>query len=453
MKIVRIGIISLVLLTLVLSGCSSGNKSETAKPLKELTATEFYNQISPSIAYITSPAGSGSGLLITGGYIVTCAHVVWPFENVSVVFPNSSEIQAQVLNYDLLADIAVLKPVSVNISPLALAPRGNLSVGAPVFAIGYPGENKEHHQPTLSQGMISTFRSWDTLNLTYIQTDAAGSFGQSGGGLFSNKGELLGMLGYSFTSSFHLAFSATNLSSRVGRLINGEDVASLGSRLLPSDGGQKKLTLAPAHWWDSKIFVIRQPAGTHIDIKATSTQYIEVSLTDANGYQVDYDNTSSGTASVSTTTEYDAPYFLSVEQISKTVANIQLSSSCDLIPFTDRDDGKEISAGDTVLASLDYPGDGDYYSISLLEGQRINISVDSLMIDPYIGVFPSDLLSLKLKDWGNVTWFDDDSGGGLFGTNAYLELTAPKKGTYIIGVTDSNDEYIGGYILTVKAAD
>jgi hypothetical protein len=130
-----------------------------------------------------------------------------------------------------------------------------------------------------------------------------------------------------------------------------------------------------------------------------------------------------------------------------------LSSSCDLTPFNDIDDGKKISAGDTVLASLDCPSDWDYYSIDLLAGQKINITVDSLMIDSSLAVFSSDLLSLKEKDMEDFAWSDDDSGGGLFGTNAYLEVTAPKKGTYIIVVSDSNNEYIGGYILTVKAAD
>jgi hypothetical protein len=47
-------------------------------------------------------------------------------------------------------------------------------------------------------------------------------------------------------------------------------------------------------------------------------------------------------------------------------------------------------------------------------------------------------------------WYDDDSGGGLFGTNAQLEFTAPQSGRYYISVSDVYDEWSGGYILTVE---
>jgi len=458
MKIAKLGIISLALLTLVFSGCSSssGGQSATPTPLKELTPTEFFDKISPSIAYIETPSSAGSGLLVDSGYIITCAHVVWPFEDVSVTFPNGDTSQAQVLNYDLMADIAVLEAVTTNISQLSLISQGNISTGAPVFAIGYPGENEEHLQPTLSQGMISTLRNWDTLNLSYIQTDAAVTFGESGGGLFSNKGELLGMTGYFYYGdNFALAISVADLLSRAERLVDGEDIAGLGSRLLPQTGGQRDVNITLENWFVDKVFVIREPKGTHIDIDATSSKDIQMWMVDANGGGIDYaDDHHTGTESVSATIDTDGPLFLVIARFTGTgSATVKVKSTCCLFASEDADDGADAKIGETILASIDFPSDYDYYPIELLADEKINVAVDSLMINPYLDIAPSEPESLPddiLEEWLDEGWADDDSGGGLLSTNAELEFTAPEDGTYIIVVSDANDENIGGYSLTVE---
>jgi hypothetical protein len=398
---------------------------------------------------------SGSGFLIDGGYIVTCAHVTWPFENVTATFPNGSEFQVQVLNYDLMADIAVFKPVSVNISPLSLASQANISIGDPVFAIGYPGDNKEHTQPTLSQGITSTFRNSTFPELTYIQTDAATGFGQSGGGLFSNKGEFLGMFLYTYGSNFALAMYYTDLSDRVSRLINGEDVAGLGPRLLPTKGGQKEFHFTLEDWVDnSRVFVIRQPEGTTIDIEATCTKDISLLLFKADGYWIDEaDDHTRGTESISTNIDDEGPCFLAVISDATSKADIELSSSCNLIPLDDVDDFNEIEVGDTISASLDYVADVDFYFIDLSKNEKIDINLYSLMIDSALMVFPQDLDLLTEEDLEESSvddWLDDDSGGGLLSTNAQLEFTAPKAGTYVIMIGDSSDESIGGYTLTIE---
>ena len=82
----------------------------TATPTPSpLTAAEIFAQVSPSVAFIETSVGTGSGVLIDGGYVVTNAHVVWPFDEVRVVFPDGSEFpDAPVANWDLLGDLAIL---------------------------------------------------------------------------------------------------------------------------------------------------------------------------------------------------------------------------------------------------------------------------------------------------------------------------------------------------------
>ncbi|MDE0187887.1 MAG: hypothetical protein OXN80_02170 [bacterium] len=52
---------------------------------------QVYADVSPSVAFVSTPVGSGSGLLIEGGYVVTNHHVIWPYEKARVVFSDGTE--------------------------------------------------------------------------------------------------------------------------------------------------------------------------------------------------------------------------------------------------------------------------------------------------------------------------------------------------------------------------
>ena len=441
MKIAKVAI-PLILIALIVAGCNStGGQSAVTKNL----AADVYAQIAPSIVYIDTPAGSGSGIYIDGGYILTCAHVPWPFTNVRVVFPNSAEFDVDVLNTDPLADMAVLGPVSASAPQLPLSSSSDLNIGDSVFIVGYPGEDDKYPQPALSQGLISRLRDWDSQNMMYIQTDATTTGGASGGALISDEGDIIGMLGFTYADVFGLGVSAADMSSRVQRLIAGEDVSGLGWRQLPLYGGQTAQSVTLKHNWDSKVFIINEPEGTTVDIEASSDNDIALYLIDAGGTSLaEADEGFSGTESLSADTEFDAPYFLIVRQFDDSQTNVKISSSCNLIPFNDIDDGMSVGAGQTITASIDCPGDWDYFALDLAAYQTVTITVDSIAIDAYVEVGSPDGID-------EDNWSDDDSGGGLFGTNAQLEFTAPQSGRYYISVSDVYDEWSGGYILTVEA--
>ena len=440
MKIAKV-IIPLALIALTASGCNaSGGQSAGTEEL----AADVYAQIAPSIVYIDTPSGTGSGIYIDGGYIVTCAHVAWPFENVRVVFPNGAEFNVDVLNTDPMTDMAVLGPIAASAPKLSLSSNGDLDIGDTVFIIGYPGEPDEYPQPALSQGLISRLRNWDSQNLMYIQTDATTTGGASGGALVSGDGDVIGMVGFTFPDVFGLAVSAADMSSRVQRLITGEDVSGLGWRQLPLYGGQTAQSVTLKHSWDSKVFIINEPAKTTVDVEGSSDNDIALYLLDASGTSLaEADEGYSGAESLSAETESDAPYFLIVRQYSDSQSNIKLSSSCALIPFNDVDDGMSVGVGQTLAASIDCPGDWDYFALDLAAYQTVTITVDSIAIDAYVEVG-------SLDGFEDDDWYDDDSGGGLFGTNSQLEFTAPQSGRYYISVSDVYDEWSGGYILTVE---
>lgn len=146
--------------------------------------------------------GSGSGIILTSdGYIVTCKHVVDGAETIKVILNDDSEHEAKLVGSDTRSDLAVLKIDATGLSPATLGDSDMLTVGEDVIAIGNPlGELRG----TATSGIISALSREVTVENTQmklIQTDAAISPGNSGGGLFNASGSLVGIVNAKASSS------------------------------------------------------------------------------------------------------------------------------------------------------------------------------------------------------------------------------------------------------------
>ena len=139
---------------------------------------------------------SGSGFIISeNGYILTNAHVVSGAAAVDVLFSDGEKKTAQVVGSDVTADIAVLKVEGENYPALPIGDSSTLRVGEYVIAIGNPLSAYELYG-TVTFGIISaTAReiNIDGFVNTYLQTDAAINFGNSGGPLINMAGQVIGM--------------------------------------------------------------------------------------------------------------------------------------------------------------------------------------------------------------------------------------------------------------------
>ena len=139
--------------------------------------------------------GSGSGIILTSdGYIVTCKHVVDGAESIKVILNDDTEHDATLVGSDSRSDLAVLKIDATNLSSATLGDSDMLTVGEDVIAIGNPlGELRG----TATSGIISALSREVTVenaSMSLIQTDAAISPGNSGGGLFNASGSLIGIV-------------------------------------------------------------------------------------------------------------------------------------------------------------------------------------------------------------------------------------------------------------------
>ncbi|MBF9030675.1 PDZ domain-containing protein [Rhodobacterales bacterium HKCCE3408] len=136
--------------------------------------------------------GVGSGFIITGdGMIVTNYHVVDGADTVTVTFADGTEHQATVIGGDPLTDIALLDVDGEGLPTVSFGSSAGLRVGDEVIAIGHPFGLGS----TVTTGIVSAMdRDIHSGPFDeFIQTDAAINRGNSGGPLFNDAGEVIGV--------------------------------------------------------------------------------------------------------------------------------------------------------------------------------------------------------------------------------------------------------------------
>ena len=140
--------------------------------------------------------GSGSGFIVSeNGYVLTNAHVVSGAAAVDVLFSDGEKKAAQIVGADVTMDVAVLKVEGEGYPALPIGDSNALRVGEYVIAIGNPLSTYQLYG-TVTFGVISgTAReiNIDGFVNTYLQTDAAINFGNSGGPLINMAGQVVGM--------------------------------------------------------------------------------------------------------------------------------------------------------------------------------------------------------------------------------------------------------------------
>jgi S1-C subfamily serine protease len=108
---------------------------------------------------VDTPARQGSGVLIEGGYVLTNAHVLWPFQEANLVFPDGSRHPSvPLVGWDLMADLAVLGPVDTDTAPAVFSRDEDVPIGSEVYLIGHVSGEEEPPEPTISRGIVTRIR-------------------------------------------------------------------------------------------------------------------------------------------------------------------------------------------------------------------------------------------------------------------------------------------------------
>ncbi|MDG2475647.1 MAG: trypsin-like peptidase domain-containing protein [Flavobacteriaceae bacterium] len=139
--------------------------------------------------------GTGSGVIVSpDGYIITNYHVIENSSEVIVTTNDNKEYEAGIVGYDEVFDIAVLKIDSdSSLDYIFFGDSDSTLIGEWVLAVGNP----YNLNSTVTAGIISSksrdLNEYDQKNQSFIQTDAAVNFGNSGGALVNIEGELIGI--------------------------------------------------------------------------------------------------------------------------------------------------------------------------------------------------------------------------------------------------------------------
>jgi serine protease Do len=142
--------------------------------------------------------GEGSGFFIDPtGYLLTNNHVVEDADRVVIGMEDGREFDARVVGTDPSIDLALLK-IDSDEEPfpsLSMGDSGNLRVGEWVLAIGNPLA----YEHTVTVGVLSAknrkvpIGATDIGVVSFLQTDAAINFGNSGGPLIDSNGNVVGI--------------------------------------------------------------------------------------------------------------------------------------------------------------------------------------------------------------------------------------------------------------------
>ncbi|NLW78598.1 MAG: PDZ domain-containing protein [Ruminococcaceae bacterium] len=140
-------------------------------------------------------SGAGSGVILTeDGYIITNNHVVTGAQTVKVTLSTGEEYDATVVGADARTDVAVVKINVTGLTPAVVGDSDSLKVGEFCLAIG---NSMGTLGGTVTNGIISALNREITIEgqtMNLLQMNAAVSPGNSGGGLFNDKGQLVGIV-------------------------------------------------------------------------------------------------------------------------------------------------------------------------------------------------------------------------------------------------------------------
>lgn len=185
-----------------------------------LTAAQIYAASVNSVVGITTPVTttniwgqlvtkpiSGSGFIISeDGYILTNYHVVEVANaqnlEIKVMLYTGEEYTAKIVGIEPENDVALIKINASGLSPVVLGTLEDMYVGDPIYVIGNPlGELTW----TLTDGIVSAFdreiRADTITTINMFQISAPINKGNSGGPVFNNRGQVIGIASAKYSSS------------------------------------------------------------------------------------------------------------------------------------------------------------------------------------------------------------------------------------------------------------
>ncbi len=201
------GVLCGAILLIIFASGEARTADPAIKP-KTLSGPEAVPDVLPSVVSViahgpirstpaqTLPSGSGSGIVIAAGHILTSNHLVAGATRLVIGLYDGRLVPGRVVGKDFLTDLALVRVDIEGLIPVKLGKSSRLRIGETVVAIGNPLAIKGG--ATVSVGVVSGLDraivppTGETL-YSLIQSDAAINPGSSGGPLVDLSGRVVGI--------------------------------------------------------------------------------------------------------------------------------------------------------------------------------------------------------------------------------------------------------------------
>ena len=204
------------------------------KQLNKKNVSDIYNYL----VYIESrdddTITSGSGFVYKTyngeNYILTNYHVVEGYFDIYVYNKKEERIKAKLVNYDENNDIAILAiSDKLGLEAVNIGNSDNIYKGDKVFVVGNPLNIK--NIGTITKGKILDFIEFENIfDFTAIEVSAHTEFGNSGGPLLDEKGNLIGMMFLKDSKDSDISYAIPiNFIMDFVNLNDNTDIFSLGA--------------------------------------------------------------------------------------------------------------------------------------------------------------------------------------------------------------------------------
>ena len=197
-----------------------------AEPSRELLFKLNSSVVKVNVATKSGGHGVGSGVVVAKDHIVTNCHVIADAQGVHVTKYGQS-FSPDALLADWENDLCILKFKYLQLDPVKLGNNAELKYEQEVFGKSYGGNTIKAHS---SFGRVKGIHSFAGNKI--IQSSAWFAMGASGGGLFNQNGELIGVT--TFKTAGNSAFYYSMPVEIIKELLNnGEELSVTTQPKLP----------------------------------------------------------------------------------------------------------------------------------------------------------------------------------------------------------------------------
>ena len=154
------------------------------------TPAEIAARSTPSVVSVRTEQSLGTGFIVSpDGLIATNLHVVAGNADITVTLSDHREFQVtEIWNGDRQRDLVIMRIQAKKLPVIPLGDSDGIHPGDAIVAIGHPLGLED----TVSNGLVSAVRKLDK-GLTVLQISAPIAPGSSGGPIFNDHGEVIGV--------------------------------------------------------------------------------------------------------------------------------------------------------------------------------------------------------------------------------------------------------------------